>query len=177
MTIEGLRGRCARNTETSTVKIPWPRRQCAGVRVFVLCCVPGRNTEQAVECRMWRHCVPARQFSKCVRGSIVERRVANAEARVRFPPSAPIFKHGRRQLAQSGLQNPTRSGQHRPTVPILGGTCAGVARLFRNQSVVGATPTVSSRLPVAQIIERRTSKARVAGESPAGETSFVSIVG
>ena len=76
----------------------------------------------------WRQCVGVRSLScrprrsgrrgPCVRGLVAEHRVANAEVRVRFPPSAPVFKHGGRQRAQSGLQDPTRSGQHRPTVPV-----------------------------------------------------------
>jgi hypothetical protein len=70
-------------------EIPWPRQCNAGVKVFVLCCVEGRSTGQAIECRTWWHCVPAPQFP-CVRSSAAERRVANAEVRVRLPPSAPI---------------------------------------------------------------------------------------
>jgi hypothetical protein len=123
-------------------EIPWPRQCHAGVKVFVLCCVEGRKTGQAIECRTWWHCVSAPQFP-CVRSSAAEHRVANAEVRVRLPPSAPD-PHGGRQFAQLSLQNSIRLGRHQHAGPV-GDTCVVAARLPScKQFVVGATPTVST---------------------------------
>jgi hypothetical protein len=103
-------------------EIPWPRQCHAGVKVFVLCCVEGRSTGQAIECRTWWHCVPARNFHAFVvqqQNAALPTRRCGCDSR-----RALQFQiYGVRQLAWLSLQNSIRLGRHQHAVPVRGHMC------------------------------------------------------